>query len=176
MRRSSVRRGWYTMIVRRSLVLLLAVNVLLSLGLLGWVTWIVAEPRYWFESAYLQQGPSGDKGPRGEPGPIGPPGPVGPDAADAYVDVDSRLSTVESTADDLDSRLTDLDSRLTELDSRLEELESQSNDRNNSSLETSGDDAEASLAEICQAVNLNYIYASNSAIEELLADLNNACA
>jgi len=38
---------------------------------IGWLTWITVEPRYWFPGAYAEQGPSGDKGPRGDSGPSG---------------------------------------------------------------------------------------------------------
>ena len=103
--------------MKRALVASVAVNAVLTVVLLAWMTWIVLEPRYWFADAYSAQGPSGDKGPRGEPGPTGPPGPVGPDAIEA---VDSVGASVLSLSDDVENARSDV----SELEGRVDELES----------------------------------------------------
>jgi hypothetical protein len=52
--------------------LALGLSILLNALTLGWVAWIVAEPRYWFEQAYEE--PTPIQGERGPQGPAGPPG------------------------------------------------------------------------------------------------------
>jgi hypothetical protein len=133
-------------------------NAILAVGLIAWVTWIVVEPRQRFEGAYAEQGPRGEEGPRGPAGPAGSAGPVGPDAEDA-------LSEVESRVLDVDSRLTDLEDGPSAGAMEGEILD----------LRTTVEDLDAAIADICSAISLNYIYASNAAIEELLTDLNDAC-
>jgi hypothetical protein len=43
-----------------------------------------------------------------------------------------------------------------------------------SELQSSVDELASTIEELCNAISLNYIY-SNSAIEEFVSDLNNAC-
>jgi hypothetical protein len=137
--------------VRRALIASVAVNAVLTVVLLAWVSWIVLEPRFWFESAYAEKGPTGDRGPRGIAGPAGPPGPVGPDAEDAIFGLESALG-------DLDSRITDLEdaTSASELQSQVENVA-------------------AALEELCSAISQNYFGGSNSATEQLLFDLYLAC-
>ena len=71
-------------------------------------------------------------------------------------DLSFRIDEVESTASAASSGVDDLVSRVDELESQLEEVTSR-------------------LDSICDAVELNWIYSSNSAIEELLTDINDAC-
>lgn len=134
----------------RRLFALIVLNLLLSLFALGWLSWIVASPRYWFPSAYAEKGPTGDQGPRGPRGPSGLPGPVGPGAAAA----------VRTLRSDLE----DMASRVGALEATTEEPEVQSQ----------VDALEATLANLCDAIFLNYAD-SNSATEDLLSDLVTAC-
>ena len=82
----------------RRLTAVAVASLLLNLLLFGWLAWIVADPHYWFPSAYAEKGPTGDKGPRGPRGPVGPPGPVGPDAEDAVASVESELEDLAARA------------------------------------------------------------------------------
>lgn len=113
----------------RRLTILLAANLVLTLLTLGWLAWIVAEPRYWFANAYDEprpmvgsrgpQGPQGARGPRGPRGFPGQPGVDGRDGLDGeeYDDTELRdeIANVASTADDVVARLDDLEARLDEL-------------------------------------------------------------
>jgi hypothetical protein len=99
--------------------------LVLSVLAIGWTTWIVAEPRYWFPGAYAQKGERGDKGPRGPLGPPGPSGPVGPEAADVILDLEASISGVETRLEELASDLDDLEnhSGITQLESDVEEAQ-----------------------------------------------------
>lgn len=145
-------------VMRRTHLALLLATALVATGALAWTSALVISPRYWFANAYAEQGPRGEKGPRGDRGDPGPPGLVGPDAGAAIYDATSSL---EASIDDLATRLGELETTLEDYD--------------NNRLAVFGNDAESALYEICQAIELNYIYSSNSAIEELLSDLDDAC-
>lgn len=145
----------------RLLIASLVANAALGLAALGLASWVVLEPRYWFEDAYAEQGPRGAQGPRGERGPRGPEGSVGPDAAEAF--------------GQLDTDLIDLGGAVDEIETRLGEVETELDDRDDSILDSYGDDAEATLDEICDAIDSSRLFASNSAIEALLDDLQSAC-
>ena len=106
--------------MRRSLVALLVVNALLSLTALGWLAWIIVEPRDWFPGAYAEKGPTGDPGPRGPIGPQGPPGPVGPDAEEAIAEIESRLDDLEGYVQDTD--VADVESRVSDLESTVQSM------------------------------------------------------
>jgi hypothetical protein len=134
----------------RRLLVLTTINLVLGLLALGWLSWVVAVPRYWFPSAYAEKGPTGDQGPQGERGAMGPPGPVGPDAAAAVRALKSDLN--------------DMASRVGALEATSEEPE----------LHSQIDALEATLANLCDAIFLSYAE-SNSATEGLLADLVTAC-
>ena len=84
------------------------ISLALSAVAIGWLSWIVADPEYWFPEAYAEKGPQGDPGPRGPVGPSGPPGPVGPDAEDAFSALDGQLTDVTSEVEDLRSELDEL--------------------------------------------------------------------
>jgi hypothetical protein len=110
----------------RRLTILLVANLVLTLLTLGWLGWIVAEPRYWFANAYDEPrpmtGPTGPRGPqgaRGRQGRPGPPGSPGIDAvqAEEYDDTELRdeIENVASTADDMGARLDELEVRLDDL-------------------------------------------------------------
>ena len=139
---------------RRALALI-AVNAVLTLVAIGWLTWLSLEPRYWFPGAYAQEGPRGDEGPRGERGSPGPPGPVGPSADDEGLALEGQLT-------DLEGEITALESQLADTQSELEDAVS------------SLDDAANTLSDLCDAIGTNHISA-NSATEELLFDLDLAC-
>jgi hypothetical protein len=96
--------------------------------------------------------------PVGEKGPVGLPGPVGPAAASALEDLDFRLT-------DIEARLSDLESGpgAAELEARVERLGAELVD------------VDSSLTDVCDAIESNYFFASNSAIDELLRDLYLAC-
>jgi hypothetical protein len=96
--------------------------------------------------------------PVGEKGPVGLPGPVGPAAASALEDLDFRLT-------DIEARLSDLESGpgAAELEARVERLGAELVD------------VDSSLTDVCDAIESNYFFASNSAIDELLRDLYFAC-
>jgi hypothetical protein len=134
----------------RRLVAFTALNLVLALFALGWLAWVVGAPRYWFPSAYAEKGPTGDQGPEGPRGPTGPAGPVGSSAAAA-------VRTLKSDLEDMSSRVGALEatSGEPELRSRLDELE-------------------ATLANLCDAIFLNYAEASPET-EALLSDLVTAC-
>jgi hypothetical protein len=134
----------------RRLLALTTINLVLGFLALGWLSWVVAVPRYWFPSAYAEKGPTGDQGPQGPRGPSGLPGPVGPGAATA----------VRALRSDLD----DMASRVGALEATSEEPE----------LRSKIDALEATLANLCDAIFLNYAE-SNSATEDLLGDLVTAC-
>lgn len=109
--------------MKRALIASLAANAVLTIALIGWVTWIVLEPQYWFAGAYAEKGPTGDAGPRGDRGPLGPPGPVGPDAEDAIAALDSRLTDIESNFEDLETALGDAGFTADDVATRLDALE-----------------------------------------------------
>jgi hypothetical protein len=106
-------------------LILAAASLALAFIAVAGVAWVVLEPRYWFEDAYSEKGPTGDKGPRGEHGPPGPTGPIGPDAQAAVADLALRVDEAESSLADLASRLDDLESgvSLTDLQSSIEEAQ-----------------------------------------------------
>jgi peptidoglycan hydrolase CwlO-like protein len=104
---------------RRLLVAVLVVSLAVNAAAIGWLSWIVADPEYWFPGAYAEKGQRGDRGPRGPVGPAGPPGPVGPDAEDAFSTLDGQLSDVTSEVEDLTSEVEDLRSELDELCSAI---------------------------------------------------------
>ena len=110
---------------RRVLGAALAASLLLNVAALAWVSWIVAEPAYWFPGAYAERGDQGPVGPRGPRGPVGPPGPVGPDAEEAVASLESDLADVTSTVDDLSSRLDDLEANAgtSDLESELSDVQ-----------------------------------------------------
>jgi hypothetical protein len=93
---------------RRLLVAVLAATLAANVAAIGWLTWIVVAPEYWFPGAYAEKGEQGDRGPRGPVGPPGPPGPVGPDAEDAVATLDGQLTDVSSEVEDLRSELDEL--------------------------------------------------------------------
>jgi hypothetical protein len=101
---------------RRVLIPVLAASLLLNAAALGWISWIVADPSYWFP-AYAERGERGPVGPIGAQGPVGPPGPVGPDAEDA-------VASLSSDVDDLTARLEDLEAGqgTSELESDVDDL------------------------------------------------------
>jgi len=101
----------------RLMMTLLATNAVLLVVVIGWLTWITVEPRYWFPGAYAEQGPSGDKGPRGDSGPSGPSGPVGPEALTAYEELSSELG-------DLEGQLSSLSGQIDTVTADLESLAS----------------------------------------------------
>jgi hypothetical protein len=100
---------------RRALTIALAVSLGLNAVALGWLTWAVSVPSYWFPGAYAERGDEGPRGPRGPRGPAGPPGPVGPDAEDA-------VFTLESDIEELRGELADAQEQAETATSQLEEL------------------------------------------------------
>lgn len=89
-----------------------------------------------------------EQGERGDKGPRGEPGPPGPPGP-VGPDTEDVILSLESEIEDLRGELGTLENDLAA--------------------------AEGTLEALCSAISLNWIYASNSAIEELLNDLNNAC-
>jgi hypothetical protein len=86
----------------------LAISLALNVAAIGWLSWIVADPQYWFPDAYAETGEQGEQGPRGPVGPPGPPGPVGPDAEDAFSALDEQLVSLTSDVEELRSEFDDL--------------------------------------------------------------------
>lgn len=97
---------------RGALALVLVTGVL-SLVAIGWITWVVVQPTYWFAGAYAPKGETGDRGPVGPAGPAGPAGPVGPDAEEALLGVSSQVDDASAQLDDLSAQVQDISSRLT---------------------------------------------------------------
>lgn len=102
---------------RRAIGVLLCANLVVSLLALGWLTWIVLEPRYWFEKAYEEPtpivGPRGPQGPRGAPGEAGsdglggPPGPPGRPGVDGE-DLSFEVEELQSQVSDLEFRVEEI--------------------------------------------------------------------
>ena len=105
---------------------------------LGWLAWVVVEPRECFADAYAAQGPRGEPGPRGPVGLPGPSGPVGPDAEEAIDDLALQLGELESRVEELEgaASATDVD----DLESRVSELETLLADVDVTSLESTVSD------------------------------------
>jgi hypothetical protein len=95
--------------MRRSILVLLVLNLVLSLAALGWLAAITFQPHSFLAAAYAQKGERGDPGPRGPGGAEGPPGPVGPDAQSAIDDLSSRVDDLEGYVQETD--VADVDSR-----------------------------------------------------------------
>jgi hypothetical protein len=110
--------------LKRLLIASLAVNLVLGLAAVGWVTWIVIAPKYWFPGAYAGKGERGDRGPRGPVGPLGPAGPVGPDAADAIYELEGTLDDLSVRLDDLEagSGTSELQYNIDSVDSKVEDI------------------------------------------------------
>ena len=91
----------------RWLLGLLVVSMFLNLVVLGWVTWIVVSPRYWFPAAYAAEGPPGDQGPTGPTGAEGPPGPSGDTAEEAVSTLEGEVNTLNTRVEEVDARVDD---------------------------------------------------------------------
>ena len=86
--------------MRRS-ILVSAVGSVLALVALGWVTWIVVEPRYWLPTAYAEKGERGDVGRRG---------PIGAAASRARQPrCGRRLDSLASDVDDVRAQVAELE-------------------------------------------------------------------
>ena len=97
-----------SVIVSRRLVAVLAVSLAANVLAIGRLSWIVADPQYWFPGAYAEKGERGERGPRGPIGPPGPPGPVGPDAEAAVSELEGQLTDVSSELETLRSEFDEL--------------------------------------------------------------------
>lgn len=109
---------------RRVFAVAFAASILLNVAALGWLTWIVADPSYWFPGAYAEQGEQGPPGPPGARGPVGPEGPVGPDAETAVEELGAEISGVSGRVDDLETAVDELGQGIssTELQSQVDQL------------------------------------------------------
>jgi hypothetical protein len=111
----------------RILMVVAAVNGLLALGALGLIVWMNEDPVYWFPKLAAEQGPKGEAGSKGPRGAQGPQGPAG---VSGDVDLDSRISELESTVgsnssgDDYGTQLDTLTSSTDDLSSRVDDLDS----------------------------------------------------
>lgn len=126
----------------RLLAASLALNLVLALLALGWLAWVVTQPRHWFPGAYAQQGERGERGPRGPVGLPGPPGSVGPDASDAIDELSSRVDDLETGSGD------DASSSVDDLVSRLDDLETGGGDQAGMSI----DDLATTLGSMCDTL------------------------
>jgi len=120
---------------KRLLQALIVGNLLLTLTVVGWAVWAVADPEYWFPDAAADQGRVGEEGPRGERGtrgPVGSSGPSGPGVEDTQATADDAQTTADnalSRVEEAEGRLAELENVDTsDLDSRLSELESKVDD------------------------------------------------
>lgn len=117
--------------MKRLLIASLAVNFLLGVAAVAWLTWVTVEPRYWFPGAYAPKGEQGEPGPRGPRGPVGPSGPVGPDAREAIEVIESDIRELASMLAEVESDLatlssmsgfSELETEITDLSARLDAL------------------------------------------------------
>lgn len=100
-------------------IALLITSLALSAIAVGWVAWIVVEPRTWLDEIAGPQGPVGETGPIGPVGPPGPTGPTGQPGADGSDGADAESPDAE-TLKLLADRLATLETTLASNDPVLE--------------------------------------------------------
>ena len=71
-------------------IALLITSVALSAVAIGWVAWIVVEPKTWLDEIAGPRGPQGEMGTTGPTGPEGPAGPIGEQGAAGTNGTDGR--------------------------------------------------------------------------------------
>jgi hypothetical protein len=100
----------------------LVANLVVALAALGWLGWIVADPSYWFPSAYETPKP-GPPGVPGAPGKAGPPGPRGRPGLRGLPGESADASENEQLRSDLDDATAEIEQLRSDLDDATSKLE-----------------------------------------------------